>query len=376
MNFSLEIYRLVISYLNNRADIAALCRVSRSFRYVAERALYNTLYMSANSPMTIPLCETLSTQVRVAGLVEAITIFVDEGEEDKMDDDYWSGVAGALRSTTQLRFLNVLITGNGFVSLSWILADCTFHLRSFHSVLEWDQGLIAFLSKQDLLRDLFLAHYSSNHSSPLRAGLLPSLSTLESEQLQAAASLVPHRPVTHVKTHFSRVQPHQKLIEFDRLCCSLQKSAQPILSLEISDDMPTVEFSQDLLSYIVNSFDKVVGLRYLGTLMLPVHGHEVGFSLALTVSCSQTKPTQRLVFYARLMCLPRLRHVQMDISHWRPLPQTFVALRALANELKLYCTEILSVVFVHNYERAVLRYVRGICTADGETEGSTLWREV
>jgi hypothetical protein len=75
------------------------------------------------------------------------------------------------------------------------------------------------------------------------------------------------------------------------------------------------------------------------------------------------------------MCLPRLRHIQVDISHWRPLPQTFVQLRALANELKLYCTEILSVVFFKDADRVVLRFVQGVCTVDVSVNGDCAWKE-
>jgi hypothetical protein len=278
MQLSLEIHELVVSHVSDRADIASLCQVSRTFRYVAERALYKSLFMNQDSPATIPLCDSLFYQARVARLVEAITIVVsDEG----MDNEYWSVVATALQRTTQLRFLTVIVVGTGFVPLSWILSSCTFRLHGFHSDLQWDPGLEDFLCKQSRLRDVYLAHYARKRSHP-SCFMLPNLSIFESLSPEAAIDLIPGRPVSRVKIRFSRAQPHRKRDELAHLCTSLQQSTQPILSLETVDIAPTEAFTLETLSYIVASFVRSICLRYLGTLMLPVRGKEVCSTAGVT----------------------------------------------------------------------------------------------
>jgi hypothetical protein len=270
MQLSLEIYQLVISHVNDRADIASLCRVSRTCRYVAERALYKSLFMTQDSPATIPLCDSLFYHARVARFVETITIIVSE---ERVDNKYWSVVAKALRRTTQLRFLNVIAVGISFIRLSWILSGCTFRLRGLRSDLQWDPGLEDFLSKQSRLRNVSLAHYVHNRSHS--SCFMPNLSIFESLSAEAAIDLIPRRPVSRVKTRFSRAQPSRKRDELARLCTSLQQSTQPILSLEIIDIAPTEAFTLETLSYIVASFVRSIYLQYLGTLMLPVRGIEV-----------------------------------------------------------------------------------------------------
>jgi hypothetical protein len=282
MRFSREICSLVISHLshlNNRADIASLCRVSRLFRSVAELALYNSLsFLRHPARVVLALSKTLSAQPRLARLVDAITIQVSEDDNDEMDEDgYWDAVKGALQTTTKLRFLNVRAPRASPISLSWVLADSPFSLRSLHYELEWDAGLAKFLSTQVELRDLYLMNYDPSHPLPCDPRLLPNLTTFESPSIQATTSLIPHRPITHLKTQFTSRQHHEKSEALARFCASLQKTAGPILSLEICDPTPTEAFTLDFLAYIVDSLDKAVNFRYLGQLVLPIDGQYVSF---------------------------------------------------------------------------------------------------
>ncbi|THU80200.1 hypothetical protein K435DRAFT_768189 [Dendrothele bispora CBS 962.96] len=97
MDLSLESYRTIVKNVRSRADLAVLCRVSKAFQHVAERALYNTLFLRISNAQNhngqaVALCETLETQSRVAVLVEALTVMVaDNGEssggEDVMEEE-------------------------------------------------------------------------------------------------------------------------------------------------------------------------------------------------------------------------------------------------------------------------------------------------
>ncbi|KAE9397586.1 hypothetical protein BT96DRAFT_976929 [Gymnopus androsaceus JB14] len=472
MELSLEAYRTIIKNVQSRSDLATLCLVSRSFRRVAERALYNTLYMR-EVDMTKKLCDALVGQPRVADWVEALTIAVEEDdggqeeeeeeeeydeteEDDQVDQDFrmdmaaavalslqnvvedsgapvastsarpepqenlWPVISRALQNMTRLRHLNILVNGSpsssysysGDGSLGWILANF------FHTDMRWDEDLVKFLNSQVEIEDLFIGDYEEGEeeqeqdaagqieevlreedeagpgdtiplpasqsqiiSAPSRSrprpelllspSALPHLTTLECTFSEAAVALVPSRPVSRLKTCFSRTDPVGKREEMKILFEALGKASPTIKpaasttssrsggntrsgregrvaggwrALDIADADYHEDFAMELLRAVVNVTLIVprtrlgVGsglsmkgtLRYLGTLVLPVGGNE------------------RLLFYALLMQFRRLCCVELEVSAWSPSPTTLgpVAFRALANELRLYCPGVSKVVFV------------------------------
>lgn len=306
MELSLEAYRNVVRNIGNRTDIATLCRVSKGFQYVAERALYNTLYMRSPHD-AISLCETLAGQPRLSSLVDALTINLaddedesedEEGEEEEpshLPEEYWSSIARALECTTRLRYLNIHINTNSVTSTAWILKNCTFHLRSFHCDLDWDHHLVTFLNMQSDLDDLYLIDYKENNSdvSPTVASApsisldthsLPKLSTLECTFAEAAIALVPGRPITHLKTCFSRSDLQEKRAEKSLLFAKINLSTRPLRSLDIADSSYSEKFSTELLTTIASTPRTNTDLRYLGTLVLPIGGKEVGCFPSIWIS--------------------------------------------------------------------------------------------
>lgn len=180
MELSREVYQLIVQYVGNKADLCSLARVSRRFRFVAERALYNTLYMR-NPEKTVQLCSLLASQARLAIHVEALTVYASDGragddfyEQDNgydtkdesdessggrtLPENYWDSLSSALRRTNRLRFFNLHINGDS--AQAWTLRGCTFKLRSFHCDLAWDHDLVSFLNAQNFLQDLYLADYA------------------------------------------------------------------------------------------------------------------------------------------------------------------------------------------------------------------------
>lgn len=308
MELSLEAYRTIVKNVGNRADIATLCRVSKGFQYVAERSLYNTLYMR-NAHDTISLCDTLFKQPRLSALVDALTIYLSDAEEDDSDDEdvkggqkeasetslpesYWVSIARALANTTRLRYLNIHVHINTNTATAWIFADCTFQLRSFHCDLGWDHHLVTFLNKQVDLDDLYIIDYndlnpetptpttvapapSDSQSLLLDTHALPKLSTLECTFAEAAVALVPGRPVTRLKTCFSRSEVNEKRAEMSQLLAKIKLSTAPLRSLDIADSSYNETFSTNLLRCITNSAATTQNLRYIGTLVLPIGGQEV-----------------------------------------------------------------------------------------------------
>ncbi|KAH9480084.1 hypothetical protein JR316_0006681 [Psilocybe cubensis] len=387
MELTLEAYRNIVKNVGNRADIASLCRVSRGFKRVAERALYNTLFMR-NDEETVILCNTLANSPQLAVHVDALTIMLSdeegddsEGEDEDIDesddeklppvDMDWHSVARALEKTVYLRYLNIHINNGTTSAVSWVLEHATFQLRRFHSDFDWDQGLVRFLNKQGKLEDLYIQDYRDiddsatpttseplpSRSLRLESSSIPQLSTLECTFSEAAMALVPGRPVTHLKTCFSRTELDAKKKEMNDLLTSTGASTCPMRSLDIADSSYTERFSAILLSAISERRTLVRELRHLGTFVLPIDGRE------------------RLQFYGLLMRFPQIRSIELEVSNWQPPPSSPAALRALASELRLYNPTVTKIVFVHDFDRSVVTAVKGICRVDPEINTDLLWRE-
>ncbi|KIJ61094.1 hypothetical protein HYDPIDRAFT_177168 [Hydnomerulius pinastri MD-312] len=363
MELSLEAYRLIVKYVGNRADICTLCRVNKGFQRAAERALYNTIFASDTSD-TLIMCSLLADQPRLAIMVEALTVFVGDeshsGSSIRSDlpENFWPTVARALQLTTRLRFLNLHLDYAGDTAQAWVLEQTTFRLRSFHCDLLWDIHLISFLNAQPDIDDLYIVDYrvpdntptSAVPSSSLDAGALPYLSTLECTFTEAAGALVPTRPISRLKTCFSKTHLREKREELSLLFTKLFQATHPLHSLDIADSSYSELFSMELLTAVVRLQNQVQGLQYLGTLVLPIGGQEVHGFVEL-----------RLQFYGLLRRLPYLQCVEVDVSEWEPPPPIPAGVRALASELRLYCPSVERVIFVNDFERTVITAVHGIC---------------
>ena len=309
MDLTLEAYRNIIKYVENREDIATLCRVSKRFQSVGERALYHTLYLR-DPDITTNLCMTLARQPRVAVLVDALTVYPpdeehgdggadaesdsverDAEEPPRLPDTHWDSIAVALEKTTQLKYLNIHANGPQDKTVAWILDKCTFRLRQFHCDLDWDQHLVAFLNKQIDLDDLYIADFLE-HGSDSGAGTdgtdaasasalgldskaLPKLTRLECAFCEAAIAIVPGRPVKHLKTCFSRSKVEEKWAEMRLLLSRIDLSTGPLRSLDIADSSYSEAFSMAMLENVIRTCTNIGGLRYLGTLVLPIAGQEV-----------------------------------------------------------------------------------------------------
>ncbi|KAJ3851010.1 hypothetical protein EV368DRAFT_44076 [Lentinula lateritia] len=409
MDLTLEAYRLIVHNVRSRGDLAALCLVSKGFRRVAERALYNTLFMRERE-RTERVCRTLGGGERVARLVEALTVAVEEegeGEGDGVSDTeetqpeerdesmelaaetetLWRAISAALKNMTGLRHLSIIIDGTRSSAysgrLGWILGGCGFRLKSFHSDMRWDEDLVRFLNVQDGIEDLYIGDFDYDEREEgveqrsgrltLSAAALPRLITLECTFSEAAVAIVPGRPVARLKTCFSRTDGEGKRGEMRGLFEGLGKALARggWYALDIAD----AEYEEGFAMEAAGGSLSLKGtLRYLGTLVLPVGGRE------------------RLLFYGLLMKLRNLCCVELEISAWDPSPTVVgpVAFRALGNELRLYCPGVAKIVFVSMNaggedigERTTVEWIPGEGVARVESEvmnGMTgtegLWRDV
>lgn len=86
---------------------------------------------------------------------------------------------------------------------------------------------------------------------------------------------------------------------------------------------------------------------------------------------------QRLQFYGLLMRLKLLRCLEVDVTAWSPPPSSPRAFRALAAELRLYCPNVTTVIFVHEFERTVISTgAGGVLQIDEDASPELFWREI
>lgn len=296
MELSLETYWVIVKHVGSRADLCTLCRVNKRFQLAAERALYNTNY-ATDMWDTFGMCKLFTRTPRLAGIVEALTLFIgheDDGDsspqsEVRFPNDFWPTVSEALHCMTRLRFLNLHIDNGGDAAQAWILDGTAFRLRGFHCDLQWDAHLVSFLNTQPDIDDLYIvdysvpedtAHSSTSISLPLDPGALLNLSTLECTFAEAACALVPTRPISRLKTCFSKTRLPEKREELLLLFSKLMETTCPLRSLDIADSSYSESFSMDLLASVVRLQSQVHDLRYLGTLVLPIDGHVVRSSVS------------------------------------------------------------------------------------------------
>jgi hypothetical protein len=318
MALSMEARQLIVQHVESKGDVCALARVCKNFQVVAERSLYNTLYLSGIGT-TISLCNVLADQPRVADYVEDLTIDVrhdetasEEEESSHLPEEYWESVGAGLRSAHRLLHLAVHVDFIGDSANAWILDDCRFRLRKFHCDLAWDDHLVDFLNDQDELEDLYILDFPypadadlevTPVESPLplspppppvqrvvspvpRADSLPKLSILECPTTDAVSALVPHRPITRVKTCFATSDDEKKRRELIALFVNLRLSTRPLLSLDLGDSSYSADCSLSFLRHCASANQTMDNVRYLGTLALPVDGREVRTpSLASRLPC-------------------------------------------------------------------------------------------
>ena len=298
-----QVYSSIVRHFEKRADLCTLCLVSRSFQAAAERELYRSLDVREPFTTTI-LCNVLSETPRLSQLVVEFTISLnEEGLQDSginhqthdilsLPSDYLASVSGALHQTTNLRLLHVHLSRGIPLKYAWILVDCSFRLHTFHCDFSWDAHLVSFLSTQHLLSELHISDFnedipenvSINARSLRQARTIPYLSTLNCTFTGVVGTLVPGRPVTHVKTCFSSTGLEAKRVELALLLANLRLSTKPLRSLLVADESYTTTFSLEFLPSLVKTFGPRPQLRFVGPLVLPVDGRQVSMILSIAAT--------------------------------------------------------------------------------------------
>ena len=306
MDLPPQVYSSIVRRIERRADLCALCLVSKSFRAATERELYRSLDVREPSA-TIMLCDLLSEKPRLSQMVAEFTISINEEGlyESEINhqthdlfsppSDYLVSVSRALQRTTNLRLLHIHLSRGIPLKYAWILDNCSFRLHIFHCDFAWDPHLVSFLSTQHLLSELYISDFnediqenvSINARSLRQARTISNLSTLNCTFTGVVGTLVPGRPVTHVKTCFSSSDLKAKRVELALLLANLRLSTKPLHSLLLADESYTTAFSLELLSSLVKAFGPIPQLRFVGPLVLPVDGRQVS---AMRMLCAASLP--------------------------------------------------------------------------------------
>lgn len=79
--------------------------------------------------------------------------------------------------------------------------------------------------------------------------------------------------------------------------------------------------------------------------------------------------------------LPCIECVEVEVTDWDPPPTSFPALRAITNELRIYCRTVKKLVFVCDFDRFVITVSddgAGGCVMEEEhgEAADVIWREV
>jgi hypothetical protein len=307
----LEIYSSIIMHVGRFETITGLCRVSKLFRRAAEVHLYRTV--QAHTLQAIhSLCITLANSPRLAFLVESLTIVPveerhsepsDHGQENEggagvLPHEYWLWVKKALANTRRLKHLEIDSQIGPFTACAWIYPDGgqVFQLRTLRCDFDWDKSLAAFLNTQSDLEDLYLLDFKPSPPTPstitqlnrtdstmntedttIHDSAMPNLAILECTFSEAANTIVPGRPITHLKTCFSAISLVEKRLEMNALFQSVELSKRRLRSLDIADSFYNEGFSMELLECVAHGERTRLELRYLGTLVLPVDGNSVRY---------------------------------------------------------------------------------------------------
>lgn len=289
MKLSLEACSQIATLVESKRDLCSLCRTCKSFQLAAERALYHTLRLEdPDAAMTV--FRLLATQPRIVPLVVVLTLSLLDDEDASeyetlppLPTDFWNTVSEGLSRLSSLRYLEININDGSDPANAWCLHPNSFQLHAFRCDLSWDASLCTFLLSQNSLSDLYVADFDEETlenaelvpRSLRQAQSLPILRILECTFAEAVGVLVPGRPVTHVKTCFSRSDVAAKRAEMALLMANLRLATRPLLSLNVADSSYTSEFALELLDTVVEAVSSEVALRYMGVLVLPVDGAEV-----------------------------------------------------------------------------------------------------
>ncbi|CAE6532700.1 unnamed protein product [Rhizoctonia solani] len=314
---SLEIF----SYVSSPATFSLLAQAGRQFRDLVIPLLYHNVSLFTESAVR-QYCWSIENNPGLALLVQSFSIASAATPRDISSDHhgFLLGIHHALKCMSSLTDLSIcLVEKPPYQQRHWIFEGTTFRLRRLKLRMDYDSGLIDFLTHQSSIESLTLLGAVPDHLTSMRLRLpsdaLPNLTHFHGHYTQVLA-LVPHRPVQSV--HITQVDDTGEFEDSDVFIClkdaveTLAQSTGPLEDIIFDDedtDYGLLEVVLSTLPYLktVTLFVSQHGqswLRYASPRWLALIQNKVPGRLARLQRLNITRDTYALpLFRPRVMAL-------------------------------------------------------------------------
>ncbi|KAF8580636.1 hypothetical protein K439DRAFT_1636876 [Ramaria rubella] len=349
----LEICRHIVDHLHPMYDnptLAILARTSRSLHPIAERQLYNSLYL-LGARLLYAVLQSFTSRPILASYPRQI--YVRPSERERTPQNYWSQLSELLKVGGASLELLCIIGNDHDASYSWVLRsmrDAHGNLAVLRCPFWWDTEIATFL-ESDGARGLTRLETGDIPGGAEGTQQVPSAITLHRDAaanltiIEAPPSalmlLVPGRPITHVRLRLGPATTLHTLPPVDHLladCLARSTAPKGVIAVDVGDlthahRMET--YSLELMELVPRFLPN---LRFIGTVNYPwLKDIPVG-----------VYSTTRL--HKPLIRLPELHTLELVVSHIHPSVDSYWEL-ATASELRIFSTSLRELVFYKGYDR-------------------------
>ncbi|KDN39335.1 hypothetical protein RSAG8_08852, partial [Rhizoctonia solani AG-8 WAC10335] len=241
----LECSLAIFSYVSSPATFGALAQASRQFRGLVIPILYRNISLFTESALR-RYCKSIKNDSKLALLVKSFSITSSATPQNVSSDHhgFLLGIHEALKCMSSLTDLSIcLVEEPPYQQRHWIFEGTTFQLRCLELRMDYDSGLIDFLTHQPSIESLTLLGAVPDHLTSMRLHLppdvLPNLTHFHGHYTQVLA-LVPHRPVRSV--HVTQVDDTGQFEDSDVFVClkdaveTMAESTGPLESITFDDE--------------------------------------------------------------------------------------------------------------------------------------------
>ncbi|KAL1666196.1 hypothetical protein GGF50DRAFT_51198 [Schizophyllum commune] len=323
VNPSPEVCKRVVSFLHPYAtrDLKALCLVSKAFERATRPVLFRQVILT-DFPQVIAFGQCIRENPELGKMILEFRVmgrhqlrFSPEQRVELYALHYWNAVADVLARAPNL---NALIIYDPLIeSLPPLRVPqeeaYPFQLERCGVKLWWNDAFLEFLVTQHRLVTLQLYEpYDERDNFEIPANCWPNLTNFSGtlvSALEIAEGAAPN--VRHMCMRLDDATSPTIAYCMPQLA-SLRKTLRSLklAGLEPGD-------VENTLAAIARNFPD---LQYIGALPLPV--------------------LDRTAFLSSLTAFPDLRHLQVDLTRWRPQPHAQHALRAIVTQLKAFAPSL------------------------------------
>lgn len=318
VNPSPEVCKRIVAFLSANAtgDLKSLCLTSKAFERAARPVLYRIINLS-NINQTIVFADRIRGNTELGKMILEFRILsptqyrMSQQLLDECSGPYWDSILGSLMHMPHL--VNLFLYEPMLDVLPPIEPVFPFHLERCTVRLAWSDSLIRFLAAHRALLSLHVYENTDDErgSLPIPQNCWPELHTFSgplTSAVELAEGAAPH--LRHLYMRLDSATSSTAAYYIPQL-----EALRPTLrSLRMLPLDPSEDSALDAIS---RTFPD---LQYVGTFPLPI--------------------VNRVRFFESLSRFHDLRHLQVDISRWRPQPASHHILRGIVSQLKIYATSL------------------------------------